>query len=103
LIDAHADHWTLGIMLLQRGWISAWLTGAKLVKNQRAVDELLLDTNLSDACKLEALLRLFDPDLPPPALVADPTFFNLGSVDPENPRKRTLKLTNSSRGYLSGT
>lgn len=103
LIEAGPENRAKALQMLEEGWIRAWLVGAGKLVDSRDLDFALLAVDLTWPAKLEAVLRLLDPRLPPPKLSAAPRLFDFGRLFQGDSRSQKLKIRNlAPRGYLSG-
>ncbi|MEI6415374.1 MAG: serine/threonine-protein kinase, partial [Pseudomonadota bacterium] len=102
LIDQSALATAEGLQLLQEGRLRAWLAGAMRLP-WGSLDGILLSLDLPWRAKLEALLQVMDPALPPPNPEVLPERIHFGSVHPDRPRSAPIRVRNRGRGFLYGS
>jgi hypothetical protein len=102
LIDASPERTRRGLQLMEQGWIRAWLVGTGQVWPPTELDHLLLAIDLSPEARLEEVLRLLDPSLPPPGLAAHPSTLLFGALPEGETAARTLRISGTGRGHLHG-
>ena len=102
LIDSNAHNRRVGSKLLERGWLGAWLYSTQRIPSLQAFEQALEAGQGDPQARLEIALKLLDPDLPAPKLEVAPPAINLGVVYSGQADHLFLKITNASRGYLSG-
>ncbi|MBW7866148.1 MAG: serine/threonine protein kinase [Candidatus Hydrogenedens sp.] len=92
-----------GARLLSRGMIRLWLTGTGRLTDTAALDEVLADPVASWQRKMEAVLRLLNPDIGGPVVLADADALDAGLLTTEDTKVLELMFFNGGRGHLSGT
>jgi hypothetical protein len=102
LIDRDRRSRQQGLKLLAGGWIRAWLVATGRLANPDALDQVLWNSQSSEESKLESVLQLMAPDLPKPQLAVKFSAINFGTLDPEQPRSKTIVIRNNGRGHLNG-
>ncbi|CAK0756799.1 Non-specific serine/threonine protein kinase [Gammaproteobacteria bacterium] len=102
LVDRSPEDTRLGRMLLEEGWIRAWLVGSRRLLDPTPLDHALLAPDLSWEAKLEEVLHILDSSLQDPRPVTEPNSINFGVMSPGMVRTRTLTIRNTGRGYLYG-
>lgn len=102
LIEESPENRQLGLKLIEKGWIRAWLVGSAKVADPTTLDHALLALDATTEAKLEAVLQMLDPGLGRPLLTVDAKTLNLGIIDIDQVRERDITVRNTGRGYLSG-
>lgn len=102
LIDRNAQGNTLGLELLQNGWIQAWLETTGRLPDADGFSNLVNNTAHTWRARLETVLHLLDPSLPWPTPETDLQALNGGWVSAEAFETVPLTVSNSGRGYLTG-
>lgn len=89
------------IELLEQGWLAAWLVARGHVE-RHVIDAALANTQADIDVRLEAVLRLLDPNLLTPAIECRPLKLDFGRVSVQTPKTRKITVINSTRGQLRG-
>ncbi|HOC72282.1 MAG TPA: serine/threonine-protein kinase [Candidatus Hydrogenedentes bacterium] len=92
-----------GAGLLSRGWMRAWLVETGRMKDPAPFDEVIADPVSSWSRKLEAVLKLLNPDLGGPVVLADAEELDGGRLTREDTKMVRVTIFNGGRGHLSGT
>jgi hypothetical protein len=102
LVESDAPARDKAAVLLERGWIRAWLVATGRLPDPTALDQVLTSTEWSTPVKLETVLSLLNPALPSPAIERISGDLQFGHVSMDEPTSRVLHLTNVGRGLLHG-
>ncbi len=102
VIDGGAIGWKRGVEYLENGWIGAWLITTGMLPDPAAFNRVMDDENLGQDLKLEMILHLLDPDLPPPVMTVDKESLDLGDIIPGERAAADLVFRNNGRGHLEG-
>jgi serine/threonine protein kinase len=102
LIDRNVQGTSLGLELLQNGWIQTWLETTGRLTEPESFSSLVNNTVHTWRAKLEAVLHLLDPALPWPKPEADLPVLDGGGISGEAVKTMPLTVANAGRGYLTG-
>lgn len=102
LIDRNRETWQAARRLLEQEWLRAWLVGGGRLHSATDFDHAMLMVDKSWDSKLEAIVQMLDPSLPPPQLAVEPPSLLFNTVSAQRPREKTLRIRNAGRGHLSG-
>lgn len=92
-----------GARMLARGWIRTWLVETGRMRDTAAFDEVIADPVSSWSRKLEAVLKLLNPDMGGPVALADAEELDGGRLTVEDTGTVRVNIFNGGRGHLSGT
>jgi serine/threonine protein kinase len=102
LIDQYREQKQAGLELMKKGLIRAWLVGTGKIIPGTEYDQLMNEEKLTPAAKLEITLRLMNPEFKPPKIALNQAVINFGVLNEDEEQMRTVTISNSSRGELSG-
>lgn len=103
LIDSSPKAWEAGREQLASGEVLAWLDATGYGEISRLWKERSSSYARNPDLALEAFLHLLDPSLPMPELQVEPASLEMNDLRPDRRYNRTIRISNASRGHLSGS